>query len=254
MRQIKQSIKRIIPKKIWHQLFNIRRSIKRNLRREDFLRKKYQWESRPAGIDLARKKYKSYSEYLKHQKSKLATIKEKWLPEYDIKYRVALRKRLEKAKIVKPKMSVLCLAARIGTEVKSFLDLGCFAVGLDINPGKNNKYVVYGDFHDIQFVDNSVDVIFTNSLDHVFDFDRFIKEIKRVLKPGGFLILEIFKGRQEGMISGYYESVAWDKINDVLDIFTKSGFKVVAESDFTFPWKGGRHVSLSLSRNVGSKI
>ena len=47
--------------------------------------------------------------------------------------------------------TVLCLAARIGTEVKAFLDLGCFAIGIDLNPGTDNRYVVHGDFHDLQF-------------------------------------------------------------------------------------------------------
>src|SRR4030067_906003 len=250
MQKIKQVIKRITPEKVWTRLFRIKHFIKKSLKREGLTRKRYKWENNYADKNFRRKKYKSYSEYLKHQRSKLATIKEKWLPNYDIKYRVALRDRLKKQGIVKPKMSVLCLAARIGTEVKSFLDLGCFAVGLDINPEKNNKYVVYGDFHDIQFADNSVDVVFTNSLDHTFDFDRLLKEIKRVLKPNAFLILEIFKGGKEAFYdSNYYEAVAWDRIDDVLDIFIKSGFQVVREIDFEYPWKGGRHVTLSLSKN-----
>src|SRR4030067_1257414 len=246
MQKIKQVIKRITPEKVWTRLFRIKHFIKKSLKREGLTRKRYKWENNYADKNLRRKKYKSYSEYLKHQRSKLATIKEKWLPNYDIKYRVALRDRLKKQGIVKPKMSVLCLAARIGTEVKSFLDLGCFAVGLDINPGKSNKYVVYGDFHDIQFADNSVDIVFTNSLDHTFDFDRLLKEIKRVLKPNGFLILEIFKGKNEGMGSGYYEAVEWEKIDDALDIFIKSGLRIVKETDFEYPWEGGRHVVLTL--------
>ena len=178
-------------------------------------RKRYKWsEDKYSGIK--KKKYKTYSEYLKHQKSKLGLIKNPRLKEYDVKYRIELRKRLEEQNIVQSGMNVLCLAARVGTEVKSFLDFGCFAVGLDLNPGSENKYVVYGDFHDVQFPACSADVVFTNSLDHVLDFDKLIKEIKRVLKPQGFLILEIVKEEENGSSFNYYETASWEKIDDLL--------------------------------------
>ena len=51
------------------------------------------------------------------------------------------------------------VGARIGTEVKAFLDLGAVAIGIDLNPGENNRYVVYGDFHDLQFASGSIDVV-----------------------------------------------------------------------------------------------
>src|SRR3989338_2256161 len=143
-------------------------------------------------------------------------------------------------------MNVLCLAARIGTEVKAFLDIGCFAVGIDLNPGIVNKYVVHGDFHDIQFPDHTVDVIFSNSLDHAFDLNKLIKEVKRVLKANGFLILEIVRGTEEGYMPGYYEAAVWEKIDDLLDIFLKSGFDIVNKVNFEYPWRGGQHVSLKL--------
>ncbi|MDP2741485.1 MAG: class I SAM-dependent methyltransferase [bacterium] len=197
--------------------------------------------------NIKKKEYKTYEKYLKHQKSKLKKVQYELRSTYDNKYRYELEKRLKEQNIVQPGMNVLCLAARIGTEVKSFLDLGCFAVGLDLNPGIGNKYVVYGDFHYIQFPDHSVDVIFSNSLDHAFDFNKLIKEIKRVLKPNGYLILEITRGTEEGYSPGYWEASIWKKIDDVLDIFLKFGFKIVRKADFEYPWKG-QHISLMLER------
>ena len=48
------------------------------------------------------------------------------------------------------------------------------------------------DIHDIPFEDNSVDVIFCNHvLEHVDDDIRALNEIKRVLKPAGWAILQI---------------------------------------------------------------
>jgi len=118
--------------------------------------------------------YSSYEEYLEHQKQKLEYID---LEEYDVKYRDVLLERLRKLYFLKPGMTVLCLGARLGTEVKAFLDIGCFAIGIDLNPGCDNRYIVYGDFHNLQFASSSVDVIFTNALDHVFDMRQMIEEV-----------------------------------------------------------------------------
>jgi len=206
-------------------------------------KKKHTWREDESNIK--KKEYETYEEYVKHQKSKLETLKYELYSIYDNKYRNEFKKRLKEQNVVKSGMNVLCLAARIGTEVKSFLDIGCFAVGLDLNPGKENKYVVYGDFHNIQFSDHSVDVIFSNSLDHAFDLNRLIKEMKRVLKPNGFLILEIERGTEEGCSAGYWEALFWKKIDDLLDIFLKSGFKIVKKVDFEYPCEG-QHISLTL--------
>lgn len=206
--------------------------------------RKYRWsESR---LDMTSKEYRTYEEYIEHQKSKLKKVQYHILSTYDDKYRLELRKRLIDQGLVKKGMNVLCLAARLGTEVKSFLDLGCFAIGLDLNPGKENKYVVCGDFHNIQFPDQSVDVVFSNSLDHTFDLPRLIKEIKRILKIKGLLVLEIGRGTEEGSQPGYYEALAWKKIDDLTNEFIKSGFIIVKRSDFEYPWKG-QHVSFELN-------
>lgn len=210
---------------------------------ENLFLKRYRWSEYES--NFKKKKYESYSEYIVHQKSKLDRIKGMLNMEYHERYHRELKKRLENQGVVRADMNVLCLAARIGTEVKAFLDIGCFAIGLDLNPGEQNSFVVCGDFHDIQFPDNCVDVVFTNSLDHSFDLKQLINEIRRVLKPGGHLIIEIQRGTEEGYTAGYYESIVWKKIDDLLDIFTVSGFKVVKCDEFEYPWIG-RHYSLAI--------
>ena len=202
-----------------------------------FFEKKYEWNE-TSKQNFKRKNYQSYSEYIEHQKSKLEKVQNLWLPQYDKKYEKILRERLKKQRIVRPEMSVLCLAARIGTEVKSFISLGCFAVGIDLNPGKDNKYVVSGDFHNLQFANKSVDVVFTNSLDHSFDLDRLFREIKRVMRPQGFFIAEINEGKTDKYSPGYYESVYWEKLDDLLLTIKKYGFKEIARQKFHYPWEG----------------
>lgn len=206
--------------------------------------KRYRWTDY-SDANFKVKKYASYSEYVEHQKLKLKRIKND-LGQYDEQYRKILRKRLIEDAVVNNTMSVLCLGARLGTEVKSFLDLGCFAIGLDLNPGENNKYVVHGDFHNIQFPQSSVDIVFTNSLDHVFDLSKLIREIKRILKLKGYLIIEVSGGEREGCEPRYYESFFWKKIDDLLRVFAKSGFRVVKRSSFKYP-RSGDHIVMEYS-------
>lgn len=178
-----------------------------------------------------------YSEYLKRQVSKLALVKD-WIINCEPRYRMELRERLQEFGAISPGMSVLCLGAQLGGEVKAFIDCGCFAVGLDLNPGEANRFVVHGDFHQIQFASNSVDVIFTNSIDHVFNLDIFIGEVCRVLKPGGLLIMDISRGRVAGHEPGDWESLWWQKVDDLLAPFLANRFDLLYKHDFEWPWPG----------------
>lgn len=227
------------PKAAWYYLF----------------RKKYKQAASSDYEAFQKKIYSNYDEYLDHQKKKLNQITEKgmyaWFPEYDNNYRDVLRERLRASGFFEESgKTVLCLAARLGTEVKAFLDLGCFAIGIDLNPGKENKYVVSGDFHDIQFPDHSVDIIFSNSFDHAFDFRKLIAEVKRVLKPEGFLVLDIDKDVDENGEMGYFETHSWESPDDLINIFTEQGFELFKRSDISYPWKG-EHVYLRLKKTLG---
>jgi SAM-dependent methyltransferase len=198
-------------------------------------KRRFPWQD---GGQVQRRQYASYDEYVKHQREKLDARDDAWLSEFDEQYRAALRLRLADAGVVIPRARVLCLAARLGTEVRAFLDLGCFALGLDLNPGKDNKYVVNGDFHEIQFATASVDLVFTNALDHAFDMGKLIGEIRRVLAPDGTLVLEIVNGRREGYAPGYFEASIWERIDDVVTLFCEQGFRIVKRVAITYPWDG----------------
>jgi len=184
---------------------------------------------------FAKRKYRNYEEYVAHQKSKLPLID---LFQYDHDFKNILQGRLVGLDFLHQGAIVLCLGARIGTEVKSFLDIGCFAVGIDLNPGGQNKYVLFGDFHNIQFSSQTVDLIYTNSLDHTADVGKLIKEIKRVLKPNGFLIVEAAKGSEEGGLPRSYESFWWPKVDSIVKLFESSGFKIIKRTQFDRPWEG----------------
>ena len=177
------------------------------------------------------RRYDDYEDYLEHQRSKLDLLD---LSDYDRRYRVALRDRLVAADLELRGRSVLCLAARIGTEVRAFGDLGAFAVGIDLNPGPDNRYVLPGDFHDLQFADGSVDAVFTNSLDHALEPERLAAEVRRVLKPGGLLVLELATPQDE-TTDGQWEAFMWSDHTVALDVFTGRGFGERHRSPVDYP-------------------
>lgn len=186
------------------------------------------------GDQFKARKYKDYQEYIKHQKEKL----DKgigFLEQYDKEYCDSLVQRLNehKFKLYKGE-TVLCLGARIGTEVKAFIKLGLFAVGIDLNTGKENRYVVTGDFHNLQFADKSIDICFTNSIDHVFDINKFTSEIERVLKLKGLLIIDLEKRTNCG--KDKYSSFWWKEQSDLIKYFESQGFKLQEEINEGYRW------------------
>lgn len=88
--------------------------------------------------------------------------------------------------------SILCLGARLGGEVRAFKSMGALAIGLDLNPGESSLDVLSGDFHNIAFPDESFDFGYCNVLDHIFDQNRFVSELSRILKPGGFFFASVY--------------------------------------------------------------
>jgi SAM-dependent methyltransferase len=188
--------------------------------------------------DFARRVYPDYDTYLKHQRLKVDALRVKSLAGHDRRFYAALSERLGQCQIELKGRSVLCLAARLGTEVRAFHDQGAFAVGIDLNPGRDNRWVVVGDFHALQFADASVDVVYTNSLDHVYDIDRVMAEVRRVLKPDGVFLLEVGRGSEEGGGPGFYEALAWPHADALIERIVRTGFRVRRRVPFGEPWQG----------------
>jgi SAM-dependent methyltransferase len=210
--------------------------------------KEFLAEDSTAAGGISRRAYRSYDVYVRHQRSKLDMLTSGGsfgvdstnLKEYDNKFRSQLRTRLQSLNLVASGQSVLCLAARLGTEVKAFLDCGCFAVGVDLNPGKENPFVLPGDFHNLIFSDGSVDHVYCNSIDHAFDLKKLFAEIYRVLKPGGDFIAELQLGASEGsrVNTGQWESLSWESTQAVQEQIEAQGFHVGQSHGFSEPWPG----------------
>ena len=181
------------------------------------------------GEDFAQRRYQSYEEYLAHQASKLDRIEGR-LRETEAENYAAFKRRFQSCRPLEGARSVLCLGARLGTEVRALHELGYFAVGIDLNPGENNPYVLPGDFHQVVFPDNSIDAIYCNALDHVFDLEKVVGEIVRLLRKDGILIVDLMPGYEEGYVAKDYESMHWKKAEDLLGEIDRIGGLVPLET------------------------
>lgn len=188
---------------------------------------------------FARRQYPSYDDYLKHQRTKLHAFRHRSIERHDSKFFAALSERLGALPLSFQHKAVLCLAARQGSEVRAFIAQGAFAVGVDLNPGQGNRFVVTGDFHDLQFADRSVDVVYTNSIDHAYDLERLLAEVWRVLTDDGLLITEVARGAETGNTGqGFYEAFSWASLDQLRHRIEACGFKLERQAPFEIPWEG----------------
>jgi SAM-dependent methyltransferase len=187
-----------------------RKAAKADARVESFASDIWQRETQ-----FARRNYDSYDAYLEHQASKLDAAYERRVlkDEDEVAQFTESFRQIEE---LRGSRSVLCLGARLGAEVQALRNLSYFAVGIDLNPGKNNPFVHYGDFHALPFQDATVDAAYTNALDHVFDLDRVMSEVHRVLRPGGVFVADVLPGYDEGFLPGKYEATYWRRTDDLL--------------------------------------
>lgn len=190
-----------------------------------------QWRQHPDGSRF--RVYTSYQAYAAHQAAKLDTMPAEKLREHTERFTKALRERLAMLELLHGARTALCLGARNGAEVKVIHELGVFAVGVDLNPGPANRYVVTGDFHGLVFPRSTVDIVYTNALDHVYDLTLVVREVLRVLQPLGVFIVEA-----SSKPPSEYESFAWESIDALLASILPAGFRLLSRTPIEVPWKG----------------
>lgn len=179
------------------------------------------------------RRYATYDEYTRHQKEKLDGLVGKAYKNPEKAVRM-FRRRFELIDELPQHASVLCLGARRGEEVRAFIELSHFALGIDLNPGPDAELVVVGDFHALNFADESVDCIYTNCLDHALEPDKILGEVRRVLKRGGLFIADIVYGYEEGYVAGGHDTMHWAKARDFCDFLaTNAAFKIESFRDLS---------------------
>ena len=191
------------------------------------------WRENPDGSRA--RTYASYQAYVNHQESKLGTMTPDSLRENDERLRAALMNRLSELPFSLRGKAALCLGARTGAEVSAFHFFGSFAVGIDLNPGPANHHVLPGDFHGTVFPECSVDVVYTNALDHAHDLPKVIQEARRLLRiaPAGHLVVDATT-----KVLGEYESFAWESIDGLQATIEAQGFRLIERNPIAEPWAG----------------
>jgi len=181
--------------------------------------------------------YEDYDEYVTHQVQKFDEIlkmKGGFSNREVLLYRLRFYRRFRHLPGYLPASAgILCAGARQGTEVEVLRDIGYRnASGIDLNPGPDNPFVRPGDFMHLDAADGTLDLVYSNSVDHAFDLDGFFREDARALKPDGFALYDL--PQQEG---GAFEAVEWDADETLLLLMLKYFTRVVkVESEPGHKW------------------
>ncbi len=196
------------------------------------------WKEEEGGV--RQRDYASYDEYLTHQKQKLdemLKVKGGFSNRDALNFRLKFFRRFKHLSGMLPgDATMVCCGARQGTEVEVLRDLGFHkACGIDLNPGPNNPFVERGDFMHLENADSSVDLIYSNCVDHSFDLDAFFGEHARVLKPEGYALYELGVNMEEG--GGAFEAVAWERTEDIfLKLLQYFGHLIRVEREPQWMW------------------
>lgn len=94
--------------------------------------------------------------------------------------------------------------------MRAFKRIARDAIGIDFNPGSNNKDVIVGDAMALQFEDNRFGAVYCNILDHIPDLNKAFNEMKRVLKPGGTIFLDIDQNKPDEYAVRDLRKFDWD--------------------------------------------
>jgi len=203
-----------------------------------FLNNIYKNSSITESNGLTIRKYngeKSYQNYLMHQKFKFDFYKKPLDDNFEDQTNIFFDNFKNIKTKYKDKKYTLCLGARTGAEVNAFRKLNFFSIGIDINYPKNSPYVVFGDFHNLQFPNESFDIVYSNCIDHTYDLNKFVNEAKRVCKKDGLIIFDLQKGKQDGerYNFGNFEALGWTNTDIIIKKICENDLSVVSKENIS---------------------
>lgn len=182
------------------------------------------------------REYKSYCDYIEHQKKKTKSPEVKNVTKKNFDRRVALFKSqfsfALKHLTVSKDARILCLGARRGEEIVALRQIGYngHIIGVDLVAFPPN--VIKGDFHNLPFKDGSFDFIFSNAVDHILDPQKFSDEITRVGSPVAVILFHLILETWSDEMS-----FGLDKTNELTKYF--ESFNVNVERHLDKEYGGG---------------
>ena len=128
--------------------------------------------------------YKKLSNYQPPVSSRVYADNGKLIAEYALEKRLFIPYESIPKKVINSFLSA---------EDKNFFSHpGIDAKGIDLVPFP--PYTIEGDIHNIDIPDNSLDLIFTNIVDHSLYPAKFCSEMERICKPQGNIIIHLQRG------------------------------------------------------------
>ncbi len=144
---------------------------------------------------------------------------------------------------------VLDIACGTGYGSKELAEVASSVIGIDVDKASvelaqkmyqsKNLQFKLGNGQDIQVEDESMDVVVSfETIEHIVDYHQFMRELKRVLKPGGTLILSTPNYLGEVHKNIYHVS-NFTTIH-LIDVFKQyfSDFSVKYQGKHLFPFPG----------------
>lgn len=187
---------------------------------------------------IAHRPFTDYAEYVYKQGGKARGRREHLLKHLE-KNTEGFRKTFVRAgQVLRAGAPILCLGARTGAESLGADQAGFLgSVGIDLHPV--GPTVLQGDWHHLEFRDDSFDTVYSNSLDHCLYLDRLCAEVRRVLMPGGrFYIMAtnrdttVDEWRANWAKSN--EGLYWQTSDDLRDAIVAQGFTTI------IAWRDGK--------------
>ena len=100
--------------------------------------------------------------------------------------------RVNELKALKFPAKHLDVGCGLGALVYACNRAGFTSTGIDINPEYAKKTIICGDIVTAAIPDHLYDLITMNDIvEHIYDVHAFAGKIKRILKPGGFIVAEV---------------------------------------------------------------
>ncbi|MBD2002381.1 MULTISPECIES: methyltransferase domain-containing protein [Cyanophyceae] len=188
---------------------------------------------------LTYRDYENYDEYITHQKQKfeeIIKITGGFSNQVIWEWRLKFYRRFRLLTQILPNTAcIVCAGARQGTEVEVLRDLGFRnAYGIDLNPGSENPLVKIGDFLHMDNATSSVDLIYTNCVDHAWNLEELFSEHARVIKQDGYVLYDLSMDMKDG--GGPFEAVAWESEEELFLIMLRY-FKTVVRVEVDGSWK-----------------
>ena len=187
-----------------------------------------------------RKKYSTYGEYVEHQLRKTNSEKVQRREAENYEHNVGVFTRHFEywfARMAEVPHSAICLGARSGAEVDALLRMGIEAIGMDLAPCGN--LVEAGDIHALRYGNGAFDFAFTNVFDHSDNPVQFAREIERVVRPGGFALLQLAVGPTDDG----HAAIEVDETGDITELFARG----VVVGERGIHWRGSINTEVLLS-------